>query len=156
MAVPQLYPPVTGRMKPRNTSNYIAPRIKSKLGADPVIGSLVAQITLHGSGGHEFCLQVVPIRTGFLSEEDQKSLRHVPLHNYNVAVHAAGLVSSSFVIYGFNSGHFVSASFSTPIQVAMAADIRPCGRAMFQKHTGCSKICESEYNSNVLLIMLWN
>ena len=111
----QLYPPVSGRMEPKNMPNYRAPRIKFKLGADQVIGSLVTQITLGGSGGHEFCLQVVPIRTGFLSEEEQQSLRHVPLHNHDVAVHAAGLVAYSFVIYGFNSGHFVSASFRTPI-----------------------------------------
>ena len=135
----QLYPPVSGRMMPQNMPNYRAPRIKSALGADPAIGSLMAQISLGNSGGHELCLQVVPVRTGFLSQEEQQSMRYVPLHNHDVAVHAASLVAYSFAVYGFNTGHFISASARIPIQIAMAADIRPCGRAMFKKHTDCPK-----------------
>jgi hypothetical protein len=46
-------------------------------------------------------------------------------------------------MYGFNSGHFVGTSTAMPIQVAIAADTRPCGRAMFKKYTSCPKVCDS-------------
>ena len=81
----KLYPPVTGPMRPENMPNYRAPRVRSKMSAkDPVlaepaaavdtaIAPLLAAIDLNGSGGHEFCLQVVPILTGYLSEEEQDS-----------------------------------------------------------------------------------
>ena len=122
--------------------NYRAPKIKTKLGNDPTIGPLVAAIMIGNSGGHDKCLQVVPIRTDYLPGIDQNR-KHVHLHNHEVAVYAANLVSYSFIVYGFNNGHFINSSSSLPMQVAMAADIRPCGRAMFKKHTTCPRICDS-------------
>ena len=79
------------------------------------------------------CLQVVPVRTGLLPASDAMARRHTPLHNHNTSVCAASLVVYSFDMYGFNSGHFVGASPSLPIQVAITANTCPCGRAMFKK-----------------------
>jgi hypothetical protein len=124
-------------------SNYKAPRIMSNLRADLVIGTLLASITIGNSGGHDMCLQVVPVRTGFLGIDDQKSLRHVPLHNHDIAVFTAGLMTYSFTMYGFNSGHFVSNSFDLPIQIALAADVRPYGHAMTKRHTSCPRVADS-------------
>ena len=65
----QLYPLVTGRMEPKNMPNYRAPKVKSKLGPDTVIGNLIAAINVGNSGGHAMCLQVVaPVRTDLLPE----------------------------------------------------------------------------------------
>ena len=111
--------------------NCSALKICSKTGTDPVISTLVAAITLGNSGGSQLCLQVVPVRIGLLTKEEGQSMRHVKLHNHDIAVCAASLVMYSFAIYGFNSGHFVANTASLPIQVALAADARPSGRAMF-------------------------
>ena len=61
---------------------YRAPKIHSNMGTDPVIGTLVAAITLGNSGGHQICLQIVPIRTGFFSEDERHSMCHVKLYNH--------------------------------------------------------------------------
>jgi hypothetical protein len=91
----QLYPPVTGRMEPKNMPNYRAPKVKSNLGPDPVIGNLMAAISVGNSGGHVMCLQIIPIRTDLLPKDDTVSRRHVPLHNHNISVCAANLVAYS-------------------------------------------------------------
>ena len=114
--------------------NYRAPKVKSNLGPDPIVGSLTAAINVGNSGGHTMCLQVVPVRTYLLPEGEIVSRRHVPLHNHNISVCAASLVAYSFAMYGFNSGHFVGASTALPIQVAVVADTHPCGCAMFKKY----------------------
>ena len=76
--------------------NYRAPKIRSKLRTDPVISTLVAAITLGNSGGHELCLQVTPVRTGLLTKEERRMMRHVKLHNHDIAVCAASLVTGTF------------------------------------------------------------
>ena len=103
----------------------------------------MAVINVGNSGGHAMCLQVVPVRTNLLPEDSSVSSRHTPLHNHHISVCAANLVAYSFAMYGFNSGHFVGASTALPIQVAVAADTHPCGRAMFKKYTSCPKVCDS-------------
>ena len=82
----QLYPPVTGRMEPKNMSNYRAPKVNSKLGPDPIIGNLMAVIRVGNSGDHRICLQVVPVRTDFLPAADATAGRHAPLHNYHISL----------------------------------------------------------------------
>ena len=89
------------------------------------------------------CLQVVPVRTDLLPEGDSMSSRHVPLHNHNISVCATSLVAYSFAMYGFSSGPFVGVSTVLPIQVDVAADTHPCGRAMFKKYTSCPEVCDS-------------
>ena len=104
-------------MEPKNMPNYRAPKIRSKIGADPVLSTLVAAITLGISGGHSHCLQVIPVRTGLLTEEDGRSMRHVNLHNHEIAVCAASLVTYSIAVYGFNTGHFIDNNGRLPIQM---------------------------------------
>ena len=70
-------------------------------------------------------------------------MRHVKLHNHGIVVCAASLVTYSIAIYGFNTGHFIDNNASLPIQVAIAADVRPSGRAMFMKFTNCPYISDS-------------
>ena len=104
----------------------------------------MAVINVGNSGGHAMCLQVVPVRTDLLSEGSSMSNRHTPyLYNHHISVCVANLVAYSFAMYGFNSGHFVGASTALPIQVALAADTRPCDRAMFKKYTSCPRVCDS-------------
>ena len=105
-------------MEPKNMPNYRARKIRSKMGTDPVISTLVAAITLGNSGGHELCLQVTPVRAGLLTKEEGRMMRHVKLHNQDISVCAASLVTYSFAIYGFNTGHFIDNNASLPIQVA--------------------------------------
>ena len=69
----------------------------------------------------------MPILTGFLTEAEQPKLRHVPLYNQEIAVYASEVISYSFAVYGFNSGHFTSTHGAPPFQVAVAADTRQCG-----------------------------
>ena len=123
--------------------NYRAPKVKSNLGPDPVVGNLMAAINVGNSRGRTMCLQVVPVRTALLPEGDSMSSRHVPLHDRNISLCAASLVAYSFAMYGFNSDHFVRASAALPSQVRVAADTLPCGRAMFKKYTSCPKVCDS-------------
>ena len=121
--------------------NYRAPKVKSNLGPDPVVGNLMAAINVGNSRGRTMCLQVVPVRGGLLPGGSSMPVRH--MHNHNISVCAASLVAYSFAMYGFNSGHFVGASTALPIQVALAADTRPCDRAMFKKYTSCPRVCDS-------------
>ena len=82
------------------------------------------------SSGHPY-----PVRTGLLSEDERHSVRHAKLHNHGIlTVCAASLVTYSFAIYGVNSGHFVANTASLPIQVALAAGVRPSERAMFKEY----------------------
>ena len=75
---------------------------------DQFIAPFLTSFMINGSGGHKFCLQTVPILTGFLTEAEQPKLRHVPLYNHEIAVYVYEVISYSFSIYGFNSGHFIS------------------------------------------------
>ena len=103
----------------------------------------MTSIMHESSGGHESCLQIVPILTGHLTEKEQDSMKHVSMHNQDVTVFAAELTSFSFVIYGFNSRHFLSERLSPPIDIVMSADSLASGRAMFKQHAKCPKIADS-------------
>ena len=91
----KLYPPMSGSMRPENTPRPPAPRMHSKLTTEtttisanlelgePVnqfIAPLFTSVMINESGGHKFCLQTVPIITGFLTEKEQPKLCHVPLY----------------------------------------------------------------------------
>ena len=117
------YPPVSGVMHPENMTGYRAPRVRSDLpqddptgpvtsdapsSVDPAIAPLLTSIIMDRSGGYEFCLQVVPIVTGYLSTKEQLTLRHVPLCNHEIPVYVAEVTAFSFAVYGFNSGHFIA------------------------------------------------
>ena len=52
-------------------------------------------------------------------------MRHVSLHNHEIAVCAASLVTYSIAVYGFNTGHFIDNDGRLPIQAVLAADVRP-------------------------------
>ena len=154
----RLYPPISGTMRAENMSGYRAPRIRSDLAADasaapgttgaaalagPAIAPILTSINLGRSGGHEYCLETVPIVTGYLSAKEQTSLHHIPLYNHKIPVFAAEVVAFSFAVYGFNSGHFTTHRGDPPFQIAIAADSRPCGRALFKQISGCPKIAAS-------------
>ena len=119
----KLYPPTSGAMQPENMTGYCAPRVRSELTTeattisanlalsepvDQFIAPLLTSVMIDGSGGHELCLQTVPIIDGFLTEAEQPKLRHVPLYNHKIAVYASEVIYYSFAVYGFNSGHFTS------------------------------------------------
>ena len=85
----KLYPPTSGDMQPENMPGYHAPCVLSeftteattistnlKLGesVDQIIAPLLTSVMINVSGGHKFCLQTVPILTGFLSETKQPNI----------------------------------------------------------------------------------
>ena len=90
---------------------------------DHKFSSLLASISMRNSGGHEFCLQVVPILTGYVEPNNNHRMRHdhVLLHSHNVADLVAEFVSTSFAVYGFNSGHFTNCFINEPLNVVMTA-----------------------------------
>ena len=104
------YPPVTGAMKPENMPGFRPPRIRSDLSrggshqvapgatavADTCIVPIMTSILMDRSGGHELCLQVVPILTGYWTPSEQSRLRHIPFHNHEIAVYAAEVTSFFF------------------------------------------------------------
>ena len=154
----RMHAPVSGAMRPENMPGYRQPTIRTDLPVDkpvspvttaascwvdPAIAPLLTSITVGRSNGHEFCLQTVPVLTGHLSLAEQDSLRHVHFHNHEISVHAAEVISCSFVVYGFNSGHFTTHRGAAPFHVVMAADTRPCGRALFKQISCCPIISES-------------
>jgi hypothetical protein len=154
----KMYPPVSGAMRPENMPGYREPKIHTDLASDdpaapgttaascwvdPAIAPLLTSITVGRSNGHEFCLQVIPILTGHLSSVEQKSLRHVSLYNHEIPVFAAEITAFLFAVYGFNSGHFTTHRGAAPFHVALAADTRPCGRALFKQISHCPTITES-------------
>ena len=132
----KLYLPMSGAMLPENMSGYCAPCVRSELTTevttisanlalgDPVeqfITLLLTSVMIYGSGGHEFCLQTVPIITGFLTESEQPRLRHVPLYNHEIALYASDVISYSFFVHGFNSGQSTSPHGAPPFQFAITA-----------------------------------
>jgi hypothetical protein len=56
---------------------------------------------------------------------------------------AASITSFSFAVYGFNSGHFISRAYDFPIDIVLAADALPSGRALFKQFAACPQICTS-------------
>ena len=148
-----LHAPVTGNMRKENMPGYRAPKINFGPSAeddnvptptvDVSIPSLLASISIGNSGGHELCLQVIPILTGYVQPHSAANMRHVTYHNHDVPVLAAEFISFTFAVYGFNSGHFTNRFSTGPLDVAIAADPRPCGRAMFAKFTKCPRLCDS-------------
>ena len=80
-------------------------------------------------------------------------MRHVKLHNHNIASCAASLVTYSIAVYGFNTGHFIDNDGRLPIQAVLAADVRPSGRAMFKKFTTCPKISDRGHHTKNRLFL---
>ena len=113
---------------------------------DQFIYPLLTYSMINVSGGHEFCLQTVPILTGLLTEAKQPKLRHLPLYNHEIEVYASEFISYPFSVYVFNRGHFTSTHASAPFQVVIAADTRQCGRALFKQINGCPIISDSAYD----------
>ena len=145
-------------MRPENMPGYCAPRVRSELTTetttistclalgetvDQFIAPFLTSVMINGSGGHKFCLQMVPILTGFLTEAEQPKLRHVPLYNHEIALYASEVISCSFAVYVFNSGHFTSTHASAPFQVSIESNTHQCGRALFKKITRCPVILYS-------------
>ncbi len=136
----KLYPPVTGTMLPENIPGYRRPTIRSSLppptkvarcsdtDVDPSISPLLTAFAIDASGGHHYCLQTVPILTGLISPADIDKSTKPMYHGYITAL-AAEVSLYSFVIYGFNYGHFLSRTLNTtlPFEVVTAADTRLCG-----------------------------
>ena len=141
-------------MRPENMPGYREPKIRSKLKdkgtasahvmQDVTVAPLMALVLHDRSGGHESCLKIVPILTGHLTEQEQNaSMKHIPMHNHDIPVFAAELTSFSFIVYGFNSGHFLNGRSAPPIDIVMSADVLPSGRAMFKQYAKCPKIADS-------------
>ena len=61
------------------------------------IAPLLTAINFGGSGSHEFCLQVVPILTGYLTDKEQCTMHYIPFHNHDIAVYAAEIIEFYFV-----------------------------------------------------------
>ena len=155
------YPPVTGTMQPQNMPGYRAPRIRSALAAEPAIAGALGDTTVTASyvdpsiapiltsiycddsGGHSQCLQVVPILTGYLSSNDSDQLTRRPLYQQDISLLATEIITYTCAVYGFNSGHFLPLHHQTPMDVALAADTHPSGRALFKKFTRCPSISNS-------------
>ncbi len=108
------------------------------------ISPLLTAITLDTSGGNHFCLQTVPILTSLISPSDIDKSRKPMYHGYITAL-ATEVSLYSFVIYSFNSGHFLSCTLTTtlPFEVVATADTRQCGRVLFKKLTNCPQITDS-------------
>ena len=78
-------------------------------------------------------------------------MHHIPYHNFDIATYAAEIIEFSFAVYGFNSGHFSSRKGRPVFKVALAADTRPCGRAMFKQFVNCPVIADSAINLLTLI-----
>ena len=150
------YSPVSGTMLAENMPGYREPRIRSNLPADDADGPthstnyvdtcvapILSAIYTDDSNGHGLCLQTVPILRGFVTADESDLLSRRPLHQQNITAIASELISYSFAVFGFGSGHFLPLHHRTPINIAMAADIRPSGRAMFKKFADCPSISNS-------------
>ena len=154
------YLPISGTMQPENIPGFRAPHVCTVLPQNKLvtaasistergnfaIAPLLTAINFGGSGGHEFCLQVVPILTGYLTNKEQRRMHHIPFQNHDIAVYAAEIIELSFAVYGFNSRHFTSRKGASAFKVALAADTRPCGRAMFKQFADCPVIADLANN----------
>ena len=77
-----------GTLLPENMPGYRAPRIRSSLPApsapcpisttiiDPALTSILTAINCNASGGHNFCLQTIPILTGHLSDNNSRTMKY--------------------------------------------------------------------------------
>ena len=157
------HPPVEGTMLPENMPGYRQPVIRTPLPDRPnepvtpvnlsrlsttsddlSISRILTSMYLENSGGHALCLQTIPITVGHISSNvAQKPCK--PMYHHRTTVLAAEATLYTFAIYGFNSGHFISRNSSQPVSfdVALAADTRQCGRAMFKQFTRSPLIANS-------------
>ena len=123
-------------MRPENMPGYRALCVRSDLlPNDPDIAPLLTANTVDRSNGQELCLETVPILAGHRCPKDQ-GLKHIPFYNHMVSIYATEVSGFSFAVYGFNSGHFVNRYNARRFDVAIAADTRQCGQAMFRQFTG--------------------
>ena len=104
----QLYPAASGTMLPENMPGYRAPRIRTPIppdtAADVEVYAAVAYVDLsfapiltsiymEYSGGHHFCLQTVPILTGYLTDDEAERMSHRPFYQDHIPVLASELIS---------------------------------------------------------------
>ena len=93
----KLYPPATGTMLLENMPGYGAPRVRSSMPpepsppaalhfaptattyVDPAFASILSSVYTENSVGHHFCLQTVPILTGYLTPEESDRISHQSL-----------------------------------------------------------------------------
>ena len=59
---------------------------------DPSITPLLSAIQYDNSDGHHFSLQTVPIITGYLTSDEQRTCSHVPIYNKYSDVIASSLI----------------------------------------------------------------
>lgn len=156
----ELYPPVDGPVRPENMPGFRGPRIASQPSPaapvnvatishlansvqDPHIVPILHSIVLNESGGHAHCLETVPVVFGFLTQ--QPTTPGITLHGDNIPILASELTTFSWVVYGFNSGHFITSLLggSSPADIVIAVDTRPSGRALFTELASCPCVLDS-------------
>ena len=100
---------------------------------DPNIAPILDSISIGDSGGMHHCLNVVPIVFEYVAPE---KVTASPKIMFGCQICAVVLEALTFlwVMSGFNSGHFFSniVSQNIPFVVILAADTRPCGRALLK------------------------
>ena len=159
----KLYRPASGTILPEDMHRYRTPHVRSSMPpepswaavlhfaptvtpyVDPALAPILSSVYTENSGGHHFCLQTVPILTGYLTPEESDRISHRPLYHHEIPVISSELIPYTFAIYRFNSGHILQLHHNTPIDidVALLADTRPSGRAVFKQFTKCPSISNS-------------
>ena len=86
----QEHQPPSGTMLPENMPGFCAPCICSRLPVEPLpvcalalptvqdlaVTPMLTSIYLENSGGHHYCLQIVPVPTGFLQDKEWDRMAH--------------------------------------------------------------------------------
>ena len=153
----QEHQPPSGSMLPENMPGFCAPRVRSRLPYEPspvctlalpavqdlAVTPILASMYIENSGGHHYCLQTVPVLTDCLQDEEWGRMAHTPFHQHHITVMATDLISYSFAVYGFNNGHFLQLNHCAPFDIALSADERPSGRALFKQFTRCPSLSNS-------------
>jgi hypothetical protein len=111
---------------------------------DPHIAPIIDSIFLGDSGGMHHCLNVVPIFFEYVSPEKVTASPKC-MHGHQICAVAREAITFTWAMYGFNSGHFFSnlESRNIPFVVVLAADTRPCGRALLKQFARCPTIAVS-------------
>ena len=139
-------------MLPENMPGFCGPRVKmpkmdeeTATTVDVAATSLISQITLNDSNGHD-CLEQVPVRFGQFSTSvlAASAAGATCLYNSNLPAAAQQICRFSWAVYGF-SGHFPSTiiSCALPFDVVLAANVSKEGRALFSVFTGCSQVFQN-------------
>ena len=138
----KLYPSATGTMQPKIMPVYRGlkvhpPKYQPTCASynierpgtldntvDTEIDPLLSAIKYDNSRGHHFSLQKVPIITGYFTSDEQRTCSHIPIYKHSVSVLDSSLIRYSFVVCGFNSGHFkyTTSWHCLPFKVVIATD----------------------------------